>query len=117
MKLLEFISTNVHYNILLQNPGNVSSSSSKKSKEIKLNKIPVKEIFERKDVASSRPLSKENDSISGSHNWRSEVKVQGNRSSSIISGSQKLKDLQELHKELNKSSYDPPRPWSMVILN
>lgn len=116
MKSFEILSFIINSNVLLQNPENLSSSSSKKSKETKSNKPSVKEFFARQDVTSKRPFSMGNDSISSNHNWRgTEAKMQEYRSNSIVSGSQKLKDLQELHKELNRSSYERSRPLSMVI--
>lgn len=36
-----------------------------------------------------------------------ENRMEEKQSYSIVSGSQRLRDLQELHKQLNKSSYEP----------
>lgn len=93
----------------------MKSNTSKKAKE---STIPVNEIFERKEVPSkkssvaSEKLNISNNSITGNV----EGKPVENRSSSIVSGSQKLKDLQELHRELNKSSYEPSKPFGVVII-
>lgn len=97
---------------MFQSSDTFASTSSKKTKETTPNNIPVKEIFERRDVTSkntsviSRKMSILNNK---------EGKNEENKSNSIVSGSQRIKDLQELQKELSKSSYEPPKPVGMVI--
>lgn len=100
---------------LLQSSNTSTSNTSKKPKETS---IPVKEIFERKDIPSKKTsVMSENLSFSSnSMTYNVQSKLVENRSSSIVSGSQKLKDLQDLHRELNRSSYEPPKPLGMVII-
>lgn len=96
------------------------SSNSKKAKElveIKDENIVVNEICERKISVSNRTsqisenLANYNNSVKGSR----ENNLGENKPNSIVSGSQRIRELQELYRELSKSSYEASKSLDSVI--
>lgn len=67
----------------------------------------MNEIFDHQVVNSSNVASASLNTSHASDARSAELFVKSN---SIVSGSQRLKELQELHKELNKSSFKPSGP-------
>lgn len=75
----------------------------------------MNEIFDRNNEKFSRSSNSRGSNVSRSPTAGS-IEPRIEKSGSIVSGSQRLQDLQELHKELSKSSYEPVKPL-LVISN
>lgn len=76
----------------------------------------MKEIFERQTANATRTSFNSGNYLISSFppNMSIDTNNEETRCNSIVSGSQKLKDLQELHRQLSKSSYEPPIPLGTV---
>lgn len=84
---------------------------------IKSQNVPVKETFDRRIVNINNSLV----TLGQSNVSNSSTKIAAEReskdkgSSSIILANDKLRELQELQRELNRSSYEPAKPSSTVM--
>lgn len=80
--------------------------------------MPVNEIVQVRKilVKKASALVKNENSVTDRTKENTEQILEKVKSNSIISGSQKLKELQDLHKELKKSSYEPQKDTNLVII-